>query len=701
MMLSIGNALKRLFLLSLPLCLLAGAPLAQAVSPRQLVEVADFGDPVVSPDGGSVAFRLKQASIERNVHDTVWYVQRMDGASPPRRVADGGLPLRNSAGMAVPAPALWSRDGRWIYYRALADGRIEVWRAAADGSGAEPMTRDAADVRAFSLSADGRRLEYSVGATREAVVAAEQDEYDRGIHIDDNTPLSQNLFRSGYIEGRLATQRLDFWFDRVTLLAQVPDRWKAVDLADRTVRDLPASAVPPATLAPADLAGRIDEPWKLAHDPRSGRIALLTRVGDQSGLRHKPDVELAILAGKDARHPVKCRDALCTGKAITDVLWRPGSDEVLFTVTDVDEGQAQSIFRWNVETGMVHPVVHARGLVSGEGRWTPRPCGVSSSALVCIAAEADRPPRLERIDLETGERRVLFEPNAALAREMADTTEVRLLRWTDAAGRRFTGQFYPARRTGDAPPPLFVTYYRCLGFLRGGAGDEWPLASLAAHGVAALCINAITSPADAVERYDTGRSALQGAIELLAAQGEIDRTKVGMGGLSFGSEVTLWTLIHSDLLAAASVTSPAASQQYYLLGGNKGEAFFAGMRRNWQLGSFEETPDRWRQLAPSFNLDKVRAPLLVQAPEQEFSHMLDYVIPLRRSGLADAYVFPHEPHNKFQPRHRLAAYQRNLDWFRFWLLGVEDADPGKAAQYARWRSMRARLPATAVSDGGV
>jgi hypothetical protein len=69
-------------------------------------------------------------------------------------------------------------------------------------------------------------------------------------------------------------------------------------------------------------------------------------------------------------------------------------------------------------------------------------------------------------------------------------------------------------------------------------------------------------------------------------------------------------------------------------------------------------------------------------------YALDYEIPLLREHRADLYVFPNEPHQKFQPRHKLAVYERNLDWFRFWLQGYEDPNPAKAAQYVRWRQMK-------------
>ena len=107
--------------------LAASAPIchAEAVSPRQLLEVADIASPTLSPDGRSVAFRVERASVARNTYDTVWYVQRLDDALP-MRVADGGIPLRDSAGESLSPKAEWSPDNRWIYYRALVDGKIDV-----------------------------------------------------------------------------------------------------------------------------------------------------------------------------------------------------------------------------------------------------------------------------------------------------------------------------------------------------------------------------------------------------------------------------------------------------------------------------------------------------------------------------------------------------------------------------------------------
>ncbi|WP_333920575.1 Atxe2 family lasso peptide isopeptidase [Xanthomonas hortorum] len=666
---------------------------AQTVSPQRLLEVVDIASPTLSPDGRSVAFRTEQPSVQRNTYDSVWYVQGLQDAAP-RRVADGGVPLRDSAGGALPAKVVWSPDGRWLYYRALLDGVIAVWRAAADGSGAQAVTYDAADVRDFALDADGRVLRYRGGAPRAQVVAAEQGEYAQGIRIDETVPLGQGLFRSGNVEGRLATQRFGtVWFDRTGLSADVPEHWLALDLATASTRPLAAAQVPAEEPPVSALRGIDGDAWQSARAPQGDAVAVLSRVGDGNGRLYRPQVALSVLPGPRARKALRCTAAACVGKAITAVQWRPGSAEVLFTITDPALGLAQSIQRWNPATGQVHAVVQGRGLING-GRDSSTHCGASAAALVCVTAEADRPPRLERIAFEDGARQVLFDPNAELAADMARATPARLLQWRDARGRQYSGQFFAARGDGAGKLPLFVTYYSCPGFVRGGVGDEWPLAALAQVGISALCINQLPGyTMDALERHGEGLAAVESAVALLSVQAGIDRTRVGMGGLSFGGAVTLWTATESNLLAAASVANPVVSPTYYLLGSMKGEPFLKGLRQMWGLGAPEQTPERWKALSPAFKLDRIRAPILFQHSEQEYLYALDYVIPLLRAQRAELYVFPNEPHQKFQPQHKLSVYARNVDWFRFWLQDYRDAAPEKAAQYARWRAIKAAVPA--------
>ena len=696
----LGRCIRAMWVGVLMLLALVPPCSAEVISPRRLLEVVDFGPPVISPDGRQVAFRVEQASVERNTYDTVWYVQSIDGEALPRRVADGGPTLRDHVGASLPASAVWSPDGRWIYYRALIDGAVDVWRAASDGSGAERLSRDVADVRDFRLSDDGALLTYSVGPTREGVAAAEQAEYERGVRIDGSVPIGQGLVRSANNEGRLATQRYrGVWFQRAPLLADVPDRWKSIRLNGGRAQ-VPADIdAPVAAATVADLASSVSSPWKIAPEPGGSRIALLSRVGDGRGLMQKPGVALAMLPGARSREVRPCSDALCVGKAIDQIRWLPGREEVLFTVTDPDAALAQSLFRWNVETGDVMPIAVSDGLLSG-GRDASSLCGASRHVLVCVASNADRPPHLVRIDIETGHREVLFDPNAGLAADLQGMT-IRTLRWTDAQGRVFTGKFYPAAHGSARPAPLFVTHYSCAGFVRGGVGDEWPLLSLAQHGIAALCINQLSDYVlDPAERFGQGVAAVRSVVDLLVDEGQVDRTRVGMGGLSFGSSLTLWAATESDLLAAASVASNDVSYMHYLVNSLRGETFFSVLKELWGLGAPDETPAQWQAISTALKVDKITAPILFQQAEQEYITGLDLTLPLLRRNRADLYVFPNEPHVKFQPRHLLAVNERNLDWFRFWLLGEETASPERQREYVHWRAIREAFRAEVPARGG-
>lgn len=652
-------------------------PAAAAIAPQRLVEVADLSGLTVSPDGGRLAFRLERASVARDTYESTWYVQDMDGRSPPQPVGDGGVPLRDAAGGALPAEARWSQDGRWLFYRALVADRIEVWRAAADGVGAAPVTADAANVRAFGLSADGATLRYSVGATRADIVRAEQAEYDHGVHATPDVPIGQGVFRSHEIAGRLAMQRYTgIGYVRDGLLASEPDRWKQVNLATGEVVELGSDA--------ATATGTTDP----LLDPETGRRVAIVPA---EGAGRASDSGLKVLPAPSGGQEIVCRASACSHAAITSAQWRPGTGEVLFTITPREAGGAQSVFRWNIDTGEVSPVAESRGLVNG-GRDTASRCAISAEALACVVAEPDRPPRLERIDIETGRRQVMFEPNAALAADLEKSIRWRFLRWKDAEGREFTGQLLlgetdvPGRRR-----PLFVTYYACPGFLRGGTGDEWPLASLAADGIAALCINARPYRYDPVARYNEGLEAVRSVIALLAGEGLVDITRVGMGGLSFGSEVTQWVATESDLLAAASETAPSITPLSYLISSLQGGRYFTTLYAAWQLRAPEATPEQWKRISPAFNYDRIRIPILYQMPDEEYLFALDYLVPMIRKRTADLYIFPNETHQKYQPRHKAAACERNLDWFRFWLQDYESGDPEKRGQYDYWREMRSAM----------
>lgn len=656
------------------------------LSPRSLLGVIDIAAPAISPDGSFVAFREETASVERNTYDSHWYVRRVDGTGPAVRVADGGTPLRMIAGVPEVEQPQWSSDSGWIYYRALFHGEVQVWRASRSGAAVEQVTADPADVRSFVLGQDGQSLTYTVGIDRAEIARQERREYDQGVLIDRRIPIGQGLIGSTLTMGRPTTQRFgDGWGARQDIGADALGRHRRVDLTQL----LGSRAVEEATDLVRSSTGKDEEVITSA----TGDLAFL-KWGERMRRLHLGDPA-------DTSEGRACALTECTSGSVQSASWRPGHPEIVYTIQDRDRGYAQSLWAWDPVQNVARFIARSDGVLAGDPRGYWSTCSISSEAAVCVEAVADVPPQLIRIDLDTGVQGVIHAPNFHLLSSANPAVE--FVTWSIESGETLTGYlFHPRATRTEEPAPLFITYYSCAGYLRGGLGDEWPLAALADAGIAALCINqAQTSVAaqDSVADYQVAQEAIEAIIAILEGRGLVDQSRVGMGGLSFGSEVTTWIAANSDLLAAASVTSTSATPTHFwfrALDPNYRET----LRNVWGLGFPEETPDRWRQVSPVYHAERINVPYLMQMAEQEYLAAVEYFTRIVLSGTpAEMYVFPNETHLKFMPRHKLAAYERNLDWFRFWLLGQEDEEPTKADQYTRWRLMRESWQTSTVSDG--
>ncbi len=89
------------------------------------------------------------------------------------------------------------------------------------------------------------------------------------------------------------------------------------------------------------------------------------------------------------------------------------------------------------------------------------------------------------------------------------------------------------------------------------------------------------------------------------------------------------------------------------------------------------------------NADRIHVPVLNNDPDSEFLDDLALYTSLRELGKpVELVIYPNELHHVNQPRHRYEIYERNLDWFRFWLKSEESSDSQKKEQYGRWRHLR-------------
>lgn len=633
---------------ALLLALLAASPgAASQTSSRTIAETADISGLTASPDGRWLVYRIERPSTVTNRIDVDWYIVASDGRSPPRTLGRTGTALWDDAGVVVPGEAKWSPDSRSITVRALVDGRVGLWSSPSDGSGFRLAADTDGDVEAFAYLADGS-LVYREGPARDAIARAEEAERDTGILVDGHTDLAQPLYRGALINGRAATQRFaNDWFDRAPLLASAP-RKNVVQRLDGARRE----------------------------------------AGQEEAARLNPPKHPALLAADDLpsalRGAVEAR-GICIGRTacpadVPRLAWSTSRPDGQHFVATRDASYRQTVYRWSPGAGRLEQLASSDGQLAG-GRYYFEPCAAAGSALFCVEAAAALPPRLVAIGPD-GRKRVVASPNPD---PDSDGLLAETIAW-QVSGSRASGVLIRPKFPGRLP--LFITYYRCNGYLRGGVGDEWPLRALAAHGIAALCINSLPSSEGGTKRYEAGLEAVRSAVDLLSARGIVDRDRVGMGGLSFGSEVAMWAATRSEILKAVSIASVQMEPGYYWFNARPGRETFAdNIRRSWGVGAPDETPDEWKQVSAALNADRIHAPVLMQLPEQEARLSVELMSRLATARMGEMYIFPFAPHIKAEPRQKLAAYERNLDWFRYWLKGEIDSDPTKAAQYRRWAQL--------------
>ena len=641
-----------------------------------MVELTDLDGLSVSPNDRYVVFRTVKGDLQRNSYDLRWHsFDTRTGIV--RDLGSGGAPIYKDPGVVEEEQPVWLADGSFAF-RSLVDGAVGVWRAAPDGSDTQPIIVRDADVEEIRMEAAGAAIVYELGPTREQIERAELHEYDQGIRVDGSVDLAQNLVRGGSINGRMATQRfVGHWFVRAGLLWQAPRQRFRYDLKKQTDEPVgppqfPGPFVPPKTGAASSAAASDGSRAEASWDGNSGKlVAHLT----------------------DGRS-VRCEQVECITHRIAWLAWRPGTHELV--IGFIDRNRRQSLALWDVSTGELRSIAQGDGLLSGN-RWSYIPCAIGQTAAFCVSASAASPPRVQRINLATGRGEVIFDPNASLRARYGPHVEQLAIAAPD--GKIFTAVVMSQLGSAPAAAPLFVNYYKCDGFLRGGEGDEWPLPSLLDAGFVVACMNATPSsgPQDGVETYRDGLEGVRALVESLHRRGLLDPRRVAIGGFSFGSEVATWIAMYSRIAAAISIGSVQLEPTGYWLD-TIGVSDRAKMMKDvWHFGRPDETPARWKLVSPAFNTRTINAPILMQLPEQEARRIPELAAKLLASATpAELVAFPDEDHVIVQPRHRLAIYQRNLDWFRYWLQDYVDPDPAKADQYRRWQSMRVRIKSSAA-----
>lgn len=296
-------------------------------------------------------------------------------------------------------------------------------------------------------------------------------------------------------------------------------------------------------------------------------------------------------------------------------------------------------------------------------------------------------------DLRRKVSRVFWNPNPQLKNIALGKATV--YRWKDATGRVWTGGLY--RPANYAPGRRYPLVLQTHGF----QSDEfrpsgiYPTAfaarALAASGMFVLQIP-MGCVLEGVKEGPCNVDGFVGAVKALSSEGLIDPERVGIIGFSRTTYYALEALTSGQVpLAAASVTEGENYGYMQYLSFLDFVGNVEGRVANSVIGArpFGAGLQLWLKRSPEFNLQHVTAPVLVTSLGRlSLIYMWEPYAVLRYLGKpVDLEILNSDEHVLTNPEARLASQGGSVDWFRFWLLGYEDPDPDKAAEYRRWEKL--------------
>lgn len=659
---------------------------------RDILMLRDIGQPdgsvfsaptplAVSSDGRNAAFVINRADPENNGYCRGLVVIELDGRGTPRLIDRGGELITSSGalrGLVSPSgwPAVvtpvWSSDGEWIAYLRRDGGRTQVWRVRADGGGAHPVTSSKVDVEAVAWSRETGRIVF----TARPGLRSQADDMKR-------EGLSGWLYDDRFIPN----------LANAPLPADVPAVVFSIGPDGSALRKANA---PERTLIASTEDG-FSGPSASAAD---GRKAVTRRDGP---------IEPLILSVTDHGREIRCDDAACRG-AITGLWWDGQGDDLIFLRRDGWGAGEMGLYRWDPRSGRPpRRILTTSDVLLG---CVPRGSG-AVSALICTLESARQPRQLVRVDTRTGRVQVIYDPNPEFAGLALGKVE--RLRWTNALGlKAWADLVLPPGYQGHAKLPMVVVQYHSSGFLRGGTGDEYPIHALAAAGFAVLSVERdVLNPSvfpgirtwpqlnarllrDWAQRRGLLNS-LEKVVGMVVARGIADPRRIGITGLSDGSSSARFALINSKLFSVAAISTCCMEEQAVTTysGIRLAEDFAQQGYPRAGSQADEESRAFWKAYSFSVNAERIDQPILMQLADDEYLLALQSFTALRAAGKpVEMYVYPGEHHIKWQSAHRAAVYERNLDWFAFWLQGRIDPDLSKREQYRRWQALRGVAPSS-------
>jgi len=660
---------------------------SRTVATLDLLNIKQVYGASISPNGNKVAFVVGQANLASNGYRSGLFIADVAARDTPVCLGSAGTPHWDAIGQWIGEPPQWAANNSSLTYRMRMHrtDSWQVWNWDARNQDMVQLTHVPGSVESYRRDDAARALILKVRRSADPETTEQIEK--QGIHYDDQFQPWQGI-----------SILLTSLFER----ARTTETW-IHDLVSSEERRVTASERRALEPSVSDLQQLVDkhrpasvgdcrvERAEISPDRHTAAFVCFSENPDGTGV-FSWNLFLADLQSNEVQRVTS------QVYVVTDYWWSSDGTS-LYYVANQGDGRSGTIYEVKTKTMVVKPVYEGTEFLRQFS--TDR----AGKNIACTRETNLVPAQIAIVDTQRGELRTLVDINPEFSHFHFGAAE--RIAGKNAYGEEWFGHivkpegYYPGRKY-----PLIVTMYRSGDyFLLGASGNENPIQTYAANGFVVLSfdIGRLRSRrshdfADRLLDWKSPTESLSQAIHILAESGLIDPERVGIAGFSHGAEIVEYAISHTSLFQAAVLSGPGARDPYfYYMGGTTWHETF----ENWGLGGWPEgaTKSNWKALAASLNADRIKTALLINASDSEYIASLSLYTSLDQlKKPVDLFVYPHELHIKNQPRHRSAIYDRNLDWFRFWLKGEEDPSSTKISQYKHWQTLREESPRSSSAE---
>jgi len=643
------------------------------VTSMDLLMIRDEKGVSISPDGKYVAFVVGQAVYETNTYRSGLYVVATTPGSAPVCLGTAGAPQLDSINQWVAESPQWSSDSKYITYatKMNEEANRQVWRWSVGGGPPLQLTDVPGEVRNYHWTPQGDKIVVTFEKPSDPARIRRLSEdgilYDGGFDATHGRPVVSEAVAS-------IPKELETWIHDISTGGERKQTKAEAGSGGPWVGDIGEDYYHGTT----SFAGHHLLDAKVS--PDGHKVAY--RLIDNS-----PGIKVFYkFFSKPVRGGVPV-DVAPGIYVIVDYWWAADSSEIYY-IQNAGDGRPDQLMVVPAEGGTPKQVF------SGSDSLYSCAPDKSFRYMACGGENRTTPSQVALADIAAGTIRTLVDLNP----EFADLElgSISRLDGVNRYGDRWWAHFVkPLNYEPGKKYPLIVTTYRDHEFLRGASGDENPIHVYAANGFAVLSFDYgrrdyDNEPGD-FERYlswyESVKASIEMAIQKASETGVVDAARIGLAGYSRGTEIVAYEITHSTLFRAISGAAGDNGPYFYYMASRRVQDNFS----REGIGGWPEGRSKanWKRVASELNAEHIDVPVLNNVPDSELLGILALYTSLRELGKpVELFVYPNELHHISQPRHRYQIYERNLDWFRFWLKSEESSDPAKSEQYRRWRGLR-------------